>query len=57
MVTSVMAPLAPVTAVSFGITKPLYDGSCSLSTRATTSSRSFGSKCTPWVSNSALAAA
>jgi hypothetical protein len=42
-----MAPSAPVTGVSFGITKPLYDGRFSFSTRATTSSRNFGSKCTP----------
>jgi hypothetical protein len=45
--TSVISPAAFFVASSFGITKPLYDGRPSLSTRATTSSRSFGSKCTP----------
>ena len=56
MVTSVMVPSGPATAVSFGITNPMYDGSFSRSTRATTSSRTFGSKVIPYFSNKALAA-
>ncbi len=54
MVTSAIAPDGPVTASSFGMTKPVYDGSFRWSTRATTSSRSAGSKCTPCVSNKLL---
>ena len=44
LVLSVIAPGGSVTAVSFGITKPVYDGSFRSSTRLTISSRSFGSK-------------
>ena len=40
-----------------GITNPVYDGSFSRSTRATTSSRSVGSNCTPCSSKSRRAAA
>src|SRR5262249_28572039 len=45
--TSTIVPSAPTTGASFGMTNPVYDGNCKRSTRATTSSRSAGSKCTP----------
>ena len=50
-----LAPRSSVTASSRGCTKPVYDGRFSRSTRATTSSRSAGSKCMPYASNSAFA--
>ena len=47
IVTSVIFPSAAVTGVSFGMTKPVYDGRFSASTRLTTSSRSAESKWMP----------
>src|SRR6266851_8455977 len=45
--TSVISSASSFTASSLGMTKAVSDGRLSLSTRATTSSRNFGSKCTP----------
>ena len=45
--TSLIFPSAAVTGVSFGMTKPVYDGRFSASTRFTTSSRSPESKRMP----------
>src|SRR6187549_993283 len=54
--TSWIAPASSRTGDSRGITKAEYDGNRRASTRATTSSRRAGSKCTPYDSVSARAA-